>query len=196
MTDSLERYLEELRGRLRPLPAAEVAEIVEELRSHVRDSSPSGATDDGEVAAALERLGSAEELASLYVRDRLFDGARHSRSPFVLAEGMFRWATLSMAGFFAFLGLLAGYVVSLSFFIAALHDPIAPDRVGLWRLGDSLSLHLGFGSPGSVPQGEELLGFWIIPIGLLAGGMCAWLTHSIARWCVRSLRRPPLHRVP
>lgn len=192
MTDRLDRYLEEMRGRLRALPAAEVAEIVEELRSHVRDSSPSGAPADGEVAAVLERLGPVEGLASLYVRDRLLDRARESRSPFVLAGSLFRWATLSVAGFFAFFGLLAGYVLSLSFLAAALHDPIAPDRVGLFRAGDSLSLHLGFGS--SVPPGEELLGFWIVPIGLLAGAMGAWLTASVARWCIRSLRRPPLHR--
>jgi DNA-binding transcriptional ArsR family regulator len=195
MTERLEGYLEDLRARLRGLPDPEVVEIVEELRSHVRESTPSGGREDGEVAAVLERFGSAAELASLYVEDRLLARAGRSRSPWVLLSSLFRWATLSVAGFFAFLGLLTGYVLSLSFLIAALHKPIAPDRVGLWRVEDSISLRLGFGFGNPAP-GDELLGFWIVPIGLLAGAMGLWLTTWFARRCIRSLRRPPIPARP
>jgi hypothetical protein len=191
MTQPLERYLERLRARLRGLPDAEVAEIVEELRSHLRDATPSGGLADGEVAAVLERFGAPEELAALYVQDRLLARAGGSWWPWVLLSSLFRWATLSVAGFFAFLGLLTGYVLSASFLLAALHKPFAPDRVGLWRLDDSVSLRLGFGF-GGPPPGEELLGFWMVPLGLLAGAMGVRLTTWAARRCVRALRRPPV----
>jgi hypothetical protein len=186
----LDAYLGELRARLRRLPDAEVAEIVEELRSHVRDSAGEGVSLTEEtVAAALERLGSPDELAALYVTDSLLARAGSSWSPWLVFSSIFRWATVSVAGFFAFLGLLVGFVLSASFFIAALSKPFSPDRVGLWRVdGDSVSLHLGLAS-GPPPVGQELLGWWIVPLGLLVGVGGVWLTTRFGRWCIRRFRR-------
>lgn len=201
MNDHVDRYLEELRTNLRALPVAEVDDIVEEMRSHIRDRCSGASSTDADaadVAAVLERLGSPPELAALYARDHVLEGARRGRSPFVLAGGVFRWASLSAAGAFVFACLLAGYFVAGSLVVAALHEPFAPDRVGLFRQGDSVSLRLGFTADplSSVPAGEEVLGFWIIPIGLLAGAMTVWLTNVAARACVRSLRRAPVHGSP
>jgi hypothetical protein len=195
MNERLDRYLEELRGCLHALPASEVEDIVEELRSHVRDSVPAGRPKEDDIAAVLRRLGGPASLAALYARDRVLEGVRRSRSPLVLAGGLLRWASLSVGGAFAFLCVLAGYVLAGSFFLAALHDPFAPDQVGLWRDAESLSLHLGFGG-GSEPPGDGILGFWIVPIGLLAGAITGWLTNAAARRCVRSLRRPPRRGMP
>jgi len=186
----LDAYLNELRGRLRRLPDAEVAEIVEELRSHVRDSAGEGValTEEG-VAAALERLGSPDELAALYVTDSLLARAGRSWSPWLVFSSIFRWATVSVAGFFAFLGLLVGFVLSASFFIAALSKPFSPNRTGLWHVdGESLSLHLGLAS-GPSPVGQELLGWWIVPLGLVVGVGGVWLTTRFGRWCIRRFRR-------
>ena len=185
----LDAYLNELRGRLRRLPDAEVAEIVEELRSHVRDTAGDGvALTEEAVAAALERLGPSEELAALYVTDSLLVRAGHSWSPWLIFSSIFRWATVSVAGFFAFLGLLVGFVLSASFFIAALAKPFSPDRTGLWRVDDSVSLHLGLAS-GPPSAGQELLGWWIVPFGLLVGVGGVWLTTRFGRWCIRRFRR-------
>jgi hypothetical protein len=186
----LDAYLGELRGRLRRLPDAEVAEIVDELRSHVRDSDGVGvALTEEAVAAALERLGPPEELAALYVTDSLLVRAERSWSPWLIFTSIFRWATVSVAGFFAFLGVLVGFVLSASFFIAALAKPFFPDRTGLWRVAaDSVSLHLGLAS-GPPPAGQELLGWWIVPSGLLVGVGGVWLTTRFGRWCIRRFRR-------
>jgi hypothetical protein len=188
----LEGYLAELRARLRGLPEAEVSDIIEELRSHVRDSADSGDERDGDVATVLGRLGSPEELASLYVTDRLLARARSSRSPWLLPRSLFRWATVSVAGSCALAGLITGYLLAASLFCAALMKPFAPGPVGLWRLGDDeLSLHLGIASA-APPQGEELLGWWIVPLGLLLGAGAFWLTPRVARWAIRRFRREPL----
>ena len=75
--------------------------------------------------------------------------------------------------------------------LAAVRKPMAPDRVGLWQLGaDTYSLRLGFGQPAA---GRELLGWWIVPIGLLAGAACLWLTTRLGRRAIHRLRRSPLH---
>jgi hypothetical protein len=188
----VEAFLRELRARLCRLPAAEVDEIVAELRSHVRDSAgvePAASA----VAVVLERLGSPAELADAFANERLLARAQHSGSPWMLLTGLFRLAGASLAGAAALVGLVAGYVVAASLLVAALVKPFAPDRVGLWRLaGDEASLRLGLVPGSAPPHGEELLGWWIVPLGLLAAAGASWFTASFGRWAIRRFRRAPL----
>lgn len=185
----LETYLAEVRRCLAPLPEPERADIVAELRGHVLETAGEGPTE-GAVAAVLERLGPARDLAAEYVAASALAGAERSRSPWTLLRSLARVAAASIAGVPALLGCGAGYALALSLALAALRKPMAPDRVGLWQLGaDTYSLRLGFGEP---PVGRELLGWWIVPIGLLAGAGCLWLTTWLGRWAIRRLRRPPL----
>jgi hypothetical protein len=193
----LEGYLDELRAQLRGLPEPETSEIIKELRSHVLDSAGvGGSRPAGAVAAALDRLGSPEELAELYRMESMLTRAGRSRSPWLIFGGILRWATVSVAGILPFLGVLAGLVVAASFAIAALFKPFAPGRVGLWRGGgDELSLHLGL-LGGPPPQGQELLGWWIVPLGLLAGAGVVLFTAWFGRWCARRYRRMSPGKIP
>jgi hypothetical protein len=185
----LETYLAELRRRLAPLPDSERADIVAELRSHVLDSAGPAATESA-VAEALERLGPAAHLAAQYVTHSVLAGAERSRSPWAVVRGLARVAGKGIAGFSALVGCVLGYTLAACFGLAALRKPMAPDRVGLWRLGpDSFSLTLGFAGR---PPGEELLGWWIVPIGLLTGAGVLWLATAFGRWSARRLRRSPL----
>jgi hypothetical protein len=66
--------------------------------------------------------------------------------------------------------------------------PIMPSHVGLWRAsttGDAFSLSLGFRS--DVPGGQELMGWSIIPAGLVLGGAFAMITWLYSRWSLRRL---------
>ena len=187
----LETYLAELRSGLRGLPEGEVAEIAAELGSHVRDAA-GGDLSEGAVAAVLERLGRPAELASLYVTESLLARAASGGSPWLLARGLLRWATVSIAGGLALAGLLIGWLVAACFVCAALIKPFAPHRVGLWRLsGDEVSLRLGLVAP-PPQQGEELLGWWIVPLGLALGALALWLTPRFGRWAIRRFGRTPI----
>jgi hypothetical protein len=182
----LEAYLAELHRRLGPLPEIGRADIVAELRGHVLESVGEAPTGDA-VAAVLERLGPAEVLAEQYVVGSTLATAERSRSPWTLVRTLARAAGASLWAFPALLGCVVGYALALSLALAAVRKPMAPDRVGLWRLGaDTYSLRLGFGE---APGGEELLGWWIVPIGLLAGLGLLWLTTWFGRWAARWLRR-------
>ena len=189
----IEAYLAKLRGRLRGFNDAEVREVVEELRSHITDKlALSGSMTAAAIDSVLAALGTPEELASQYITDNLLARAEVSRSPVQILKSLFRWASLSLAGFLVLLGSLAGYFLGIVFVLCALLKPFHPRTAGLWVIPDgvgdfTISVRLGFGNP---PAGREVLGWWIVPLGLIAGCGLVMLTTRFAVWCVRRYRRP------
>jgi len=118
--------------------------------------------------------------------------AEVSRSPLQILKSLFRWASLSIAGFCVLFGSLIGYLAGIVFLLCALLKPFHPHTAGLWIIPDGavdveISLRLGFGS---IPAGREVLGWWIVPLGLVAGFGLVMLTSRCALWCARRYRRP------
>ncbi|MGA9042526.1 MAG: DUF1700 domain-containing protein [Terriglobales bacterium] len=196
-TDSQQRidaYLNILRKRLRGLSDEDSRDIVEEIRSHVLDKAAIGGdiTPDA-VVSALAALGNPEALASQYVTDDLLMRAQVARSPWLILRSLFRWAGLSVAGFCILMLSLIGYGLAGSLVLCALLKPFHPQTDGLWLLNSpqdphSFSLHLGFSSL-SV-DGREVLGWWIVPIGLALGAWLGLLTFYSGRWSIRQFWRP------
>jgi hypothetical protein len=124
--------------------------------------------------------------------DNLLARAEASRSPVRILGSLFRWASLSVAGFFVLLGSIVGYFLGGAFILCAVLKPFQPATAGLWVLPDgaddiTYSLRLGFSS---VPVGgREVLGWWIVPLGLVVGGALVISTTLFALWCARQYRR-------
>jgi hypothetical protein len=190
----VEDYLERLRRALSGLRGETASDIVEELRGHILEKvaldSEAGKFNPAAVENALAALGRPEDLAAQYLADDLLQRAARGWSPLLLLHGLLRWASLSAAGVLVLIGCVVGYFLGGSFMLCAILKPLHPRIAGLWRLADathSYSLRLGFGS---IPAGgTELLGWWIVPLGLLIGGGLCFLTTQIALWCVRRYRR-------
>src|ERR1700685_233849 len=163
----IEAYLGTLSQRLRGLNDEDARDIVEELRSHITDkAAASGQVTAAGVDAALAGLGSPEELASQYMTYDLLARAEVSRSPFRILESLFRWASLSVAGFFVLLGSITGDFLGVAFILCALLKPFAPRNAGLWAIPDGTgdtAISLRLGMTNSPADGKELLGWWIIP---------------------------------
>jgi hypothetical protein len=185
---SMDAYLGELRTHLGSLPNEQVVDIVEEIRSHLRDTAGAGsAMTEASIEAALSRLGPAPALAASYVTDNLLARAERNRMPWTVLGGIFRWATLSVKGFLVFIVCLVGYSFGASFFIAALAKPFNP-KVGLW-LVDQDTYSLALGMTDAIPRGHELLGWKLVPIGLALGGGTILLTTHFGLWCIRWFRQ-------
>jgi hypothetical protein len=193
----IDAYLGRLRARLRGIKGEEVGEIVEELRSHIMEKAVVSREATGEITAAgvdaaLDGLGSPEDLARQYLTDNLLARAEASRSPVEILRSLLRWARLSVGGFFVLLGSIVGYFFGGVLILVALSKPFHPHTAGLWSLpngsGDAeISVRLGFGS---VPAGgRDVLGSWITPIGMVAGCGLVMLTTHVALWFVRQYRR-------
>jgi len=187
----IENFLQELRAGLRGVPDLQATEIIDELRSHVRERAEmKGELTDAAVVAALQRLGNPKEIAAMYVAEEIVTRAEKSFSPWLVLKGIIHWAGISLAGVFVFFASLAGYLLAGSFAISALMKPFGPGRVGLWGLNeapDSFSLVLGPAGPS--PAGTELLGWWIIPLGLLMGVGLFLLTARFSLWSLRKFQR-------
>jgi hypothetical protein len=183
----IDQYLGELRTHLRSLPNEQVVDIVEEIRSHIRDTAgSSGEMTQSSIDAALIRLGPPFALAASYVTDSLLARAQRNRMPWTVLRGIFRWATLSVKGFLVFIVCLVGYSFGASFFIAAMAKPFNP-KVGLW-LVDNGTYSLALGMTDAIPRGHELLGWKVVPIGLALGGGTILLTTHFGLWCIHRFR--------
>jgi hypothetical protein len=185
--ERVERYLRTLKRELRGLGTDETADIVAELRSHVAERVDEGASVDD----VLARLGRAEELAGRYLADHVLASAEVSRSPLGVLHGVFRWATLSAAGSAVLLVAIAGYFAGAALLLCAALKPFHPQTAGLWTFPDGagateVSLRMGFGTLPA--HATDVLGWWIVPIGLAAGTMLIVVTTSFALWCVRHAR--------
>jgi hypothetical protein len=173
---ALEAYLAQVRRHLSPLPADEAREAIDELRSHVRDrSGGEGLTPHG-VEAALAALGDPRGLAGLHLAERAAARAETDRSPWRVLAATWRLAGFSLAAAWALLVSAAGYAVGLGLLLLALIKPFAPDNIGLWiqpSPNDDVSVSIG---RSLTPSGSEVLGWWLIPIGLLGGALVLFLT--------------------
>jgi hypothetical protein len=189
----IEAYLAKLRGGLRGMNEHEVDEILQELRAHIADKTVvGGGATTSTVDTTLDALGSPEALANQYLTVALLSRAEINRSPVRIMQGLFRWASLSIAGLLVMAASIVGYVLGGALMLSALLKLIHPRTAGLWAYrastGDlELSLRMGFGGP---PIGaRDVLGWWILPVGLLTGCGLVALTTRFALWCARRYRQ-------
>ena len=184
----LDCYLDQVRRQLGGLPKGEVDEILAELRSHVLDKVD-GAPTPQRVEAAIEALGGPREVARLNLTERVAATLETNRSAWRVFGAIGRLAGLSLYGFFALLVSLFGYAAAAGFLLTAIVKPFMPEHAGLWRIPTpDGSYDYSIGTT-DAPQGYELLGWWIIPIGVAVGLLLAWLTWRFGLFSVRRKRR-------
>jgi hypothetical protein len=184
----LDTYLDQVRRNLKGLPRSEADEIVAELRSHVLDRV-AGQPTPNQVEAAIAALGSPREVARINLTERVGAEVEEDRSPLTVLRGIGRLARLSVYGAFTGLVSFVGYALAASFLITAAVKPFWREHAGFWRVPDpkdDYSFSLGINS---APNGQELLGWWIIPIGVGAGLLLGWLTWRFGIFSVRFMRR-------
>ena len=192
---NIDAYLVALRKQLRGPVDSDVEDIVEEIRAHILDKTSGTAATDT-VEATLASLGAPAELASRYRTDDLMQRARVTRSPLLSLHSLFRWATLSFVGLIVFLVSVVGYSLGGGLVVVAALKLIWPGATGFWMEfypdGSPKSASGGFGSgyASHPPPGREVLGWWLVPIGLFLGGALLFLTFRFGTWSIRKFWRP------
>jgi hypothetical protein len=184
--DVLENYLQAVAGNLSSMSSEDRLEVVRELRSHVLDIVDGDLSED-KLTRALAALGPPKGVAQINLRMRVARAAVSDCTPWSTSRTLARLACIGGEGLWVFVVSSLGYAFSGCWLLTALAKPFFPDRVGLWVLPDAggdLSLSLGRQDSGAV--GNDIFGWWIIPIGILLAIACG---VAVFRYDLRFVRR-------
>jgi hypothetical protein len=184
----IDDYLARLRRALVDLPPDEVAEIVREIHGHIVERAESmDSLDEAALTRILSALGNPEDIGSLYQSRAMVARARASTSPFLILKTTIRWAGMSLVGLVTCLFGVFGYVMGVGSFVTATLKVLHPDQVGLWIGPHRWDLSMGVLT--AAEQGrahaQEVLGWWLIPFGLITGPLILILTTLMLRWALR-----------
>jgi len=189
LQQKIDAYLMQLRRSLGELPPEEVTEILQEIRGHILErTEASGELTEARLVAILKALGSPDDIAPLYQADALLARARGSLSPRVVMRGVHRWSTVSVWGLVLFVLGIVGYATGASLILAGLIKIFDPIHVGAW-VGPNRIFDIGVNHD---PAARDVLGWWLIPIGLVGGSALLIATTRALRWTLRfaRIRRP------
>ncbi len=184
----IEAYLNRLRHALGALSSEEIEEIVREIRGHIVERAEStDLLNEDALNCILSALGNPEDIASLYQSRAMVARARASTSPLLILTTTVRWAGMSLAGLMACLFGVFGYVMGVGFLVTAILKMLHPDRVGLWVGPHMWDLSMGALTTAELDQAHahELLGWWLIPFGLIVGPLILVITTLLLRWALR-----------
>ncbi len=183
----IDTYLMNLRRSLGELPPEEVNDILREIRGHILErAEAAGELTDDKLVAILKALGKPEDIGPLYQAEAMVARARSSFSPTLILRTVLRWSMKSALGFVVFIAGLIGYGMGLGFLFSALMKPFLPDHVGAWMGHGSFSIGVS-----DTPGQNDVLGWWLIPIGLVAGLLLVIATTRFLRWMLRFAARRP-----
>jgi hypothetical protein len=180
----VESYLDRVRTALHGLPERQIDDIMRELRAHAIELA-----EGKGIEAAFASLGDPVDLAKAYQAESQIIQGECSSSTLRILLGL-RHAGRTRAGRFAATVLYVfGYANVVALWLAAVNKPLFPSRTGLWYVpGDwtSIVLHINASPP---PGARELLGWWLIPVAILAGWILRYLIDSLAQWWLRRYRQ-------
>jgi hypothetical protein len=187
---TVDAYLTSLRKQLRELMDEDVNDIVAEIRAHILDKT-SGEGPSDNVSATLAALGAPEELAGRYRTEELLKKAQMSRSPAYMMRSLLRWGGLSLVGVLVFAISVAGFLVGGGLSILGVLKVINPSTTGLYGQFSTNTWSLSFNSGGPPAPGvHELLGWWLLPVGLVLGPVLFYCTFRFDLWSLRKFWRP------
>ncbi|MGO9512400.1 MAG: HAAS signaling domain-containing protein [Steroidobacteraceae bacterium] len=184
--EQLEQYLQAVAGHLTSWSHEDRLEVIRELRSHVLDTVNGDFSQDT-LTSALAKLGIPRMVAQINLRMRVASAEVNNRTPWNAAKTVARLAFLGSEGLWVFVLSSIGYAFAGCWLLTALAKPFAPDRVGLWLIPDAQGdLSLSLGRHGAGALGHDILGWWIIPLGLVIAGACG---VAMYRYDLRFVRR-------
>ncbi len=186
----IDTYLMNLRRCLGELPPEEVNDILREIRGHILErAEAAGELTDEKLVAILKALGNPEDIGPLYQAEAMVARARSSFSPTLILRTVLRWAMKSVLGFVVLIVGLIGYGTGVGLLFSALMKPIFPDRVGAWVGEHGHGFTIGMTD---IPGKHEVLGWWLIPVGIVVGALFIIATTRFLRWMLRFAARRPI----
>ncbi|HYD80550.1 MAG TPA: hypothetical protein VEC06_12145 [Paucimonas sp.] len=175
-------YMHALASQLGKLQKADAEEVIREIESHIHEviDQAEARGEDLDVAELLAGFGPPEKLAAQYVA-HIQNGAPPPAG-FRVIQSVKQTAT---RGLYYSMGAF-GYSVAIALVLLALAKIVEPSSVGVWSVAGGNAISIAWsGSP--YPEAQELLGYALVPLALLAAAWCAELTRRVLRVLRRGL---------
>ena len=177
--EQINTYLTALSRYLSRLSDVEAEEVLKEIESHVYDAIDLAEMkgEEPDISAILEGFGSPRQLAEQY-SDHVMTGTPPPEG-FSAIKGVKLKATKGL-----YWGtLLVGYGLSAALVFLAVMKMINPELVGVWSSQSGHSIVVGTIDEASRVSGEfgdDLLGFWLIPIALISALFLAKSAYNLS----------------
>lgn len=175
-------YLSALNKYLARLNQADAEEVIKEIESHILDAveAQEASGEAVDVAQILAGFGPARELASQYT-DHVLQGTPPPKG-FKAIQTISRGVTKSLWYSMAFFG----YFMASALALVGLLKLWLPNQVGLWSSAQGNSVVITF-TNADFPMSQEVMGWWLIPVALLASALIFTLTRRVLSVLKRGL---------
>lgn len=164
------------------LPRDVVRDAVREIESHLRERIAAADAAPGErevLERILGELGPPLRVAQAYSAERTIDEAVATGRVVPMLRAIWHLAVSTVAGFFAAIGLMFGYLVGVGSIAVAVIKPFFPQNAGIQFVH---GVPVGFGAQFPLKPGIDLRGgYWVIPLALAFGLAVLVATHRCGR---------------
>lgn len=166
-------YTRELSNHLQTLPPADAEEVAREIEGHLHEvvDLAEERGEDIDIAALLKGFGPPDRLATQYIA-HLQKGAPPPAGFRVLRQGVTRGLYFSMGGL--------GFSLAVALLWLAVTKLFHPEAVGVWSVADGNAYVIAWSGVPQLPA-EELFGWGLVPVALLASLWCAEVTRRVLR---------------
>jgi uncharacterized membrane protein len=179
-------YLRRLNRGLWSLPRRERLRVLDEIRSHLDERMASGAPE-----AAVRALGDPAALARSFREDYQAAQDKDRSRAVVIASRLTRvaWKLVVLAGVGVVALFLNFWAVMLA--TAARQESAYPATTGLFRTASG-QINFTVSKVPVTPQGTDVLGAWLIPLGWAGAALfwllALWLLWTAGRGLIGALR--------
>jgi hypothetical protein len=157
-------YLSQVEHLCGMLNQRQTADIQMELRTHLLESYTqlSSGSEAERIQSAINKLGQPSEFIPLWVEERLLEGAMPGSGTRNLLN-LFKMNASKGIKQFVFSMLIGfGYLLAFYFFLAAVLKIFFPEYIGAYLSSSNIPF-IGYVDAEGY---TELLGYWLIPVGL------------------------------
>jgi hypothetical protein len=190
---AIDDYLASLRRHLRDLMEEDMNDIVEEIGAHILDKASAGA-NSAQVEETLAALGPPAALAARYRTEEMMRRAEAHRSGAQKTRIAVRAAGVTLATLLVVAVSGLGYFVGGVLVVIGIAKLMWPHGTGLWENHNpdgTWGFGLSGGSGNTPPaNSHDLLGWWLLPIGLILGPALIYATFRLGKWSVKKMWRP------
>jgi uncharacterized membrane protein len=178
-----DNYFNRIDKMIRSLDRTQKEETKLEIQDHLLESFQNEKEDKEAVKLlnAIEKMGEPEEYLKPMVADKLLTKASNTMSPLIILKGLYYYLYGGIKRFIVSLSFIMGYILALCFLVIAILKFFIPNSTGLFLYPDG---DLKFGLDINAAAAKEILGYWIVPIGI---GLSS-LTYFILTRFLRSLK--------